>query len=448
MIQHLLETLITHLKKNLPEVKQIKQEPVGLAPSIALYEFEFAVKNTSLSETTIQEFQQEMRVEIYDSSPVALEKWTSLTLKEKLMPKFSALILFGAINALIPLTSEAGEIIDYPQCQKAPDECLKEAILKLQAEVETQAQAQQEKLKALNKQIVALETKIQALKKENAALASQLQQRVRALETKIQALKKENAALASQPENSLRTKERGIFKDRLKDGHFGPQMVWIPAGRFRMGDIQGGGDSDEKPVHYVSINRFAMSRYEVTFAEYDKFVEVTGREKPDDEGWGRGNRPVINVSWHDANAYAKWLSEETGQKYRLPTEAEWEYAARAGTETKYWWGNEIGSNKANCRNKSCGDRFKYTAPVGSFAPNPFGLYDTAGNVWEWTCSKYSSSYNGSEKSCSSNGHASSNPLSLRGGSWGLVATWVRSANRNVWTPIYRFSDLGFRLARH
>jgi formylglycine-generating enzyme required for sulfatase activity len=174
-----------------------------------------------------------------------------------------------------------------------------------------------------------------------------------------------------------------VFRDRLKDGSLGPEMVWIPAGSFRMGDLQGGGNKDEKPIHQVSVDRFAMGRYEVTFAEYDKFAQATGREKPSDEGWGRGNRPVINVSWHEATAYAKWLSQQTGQQYRLPTEAEWEYAARAGKTTKYWWGNQIGSNKANCSNSSCGDRLKYTAPVGSFAPNPFKLYDTAGNVWEW-----------------------------------------------------------------
>ncbi len=128
-----------------------------------------------------------------------------------------------------------------------------------------------------------------------------------------------------------------VFRDRLKDGTQGPEMVWIPAGSFRMGDLQAGGDSDEKPVHRVSITqRFAMGRYEVTFAEYDKFAQATGRKKPDDGGWGRGNRPVINVSWHDATAYAEWLSEQTGQTYRLPTEAEWEYAARGGTDTKYW----------------------------------------------------------------------------------------------------------------
>ena len=167
-----------------------------------------------------------------------------------------------------------------------------------------------------------------------------------------------------------------VFRDSLADGGSGPEMVWIPAGSFRMGDIQGGGDSDEKPVHRVSVGKFAMGKFEVTFAEYDKFAQATGRKKPNDRGWGRGNRPVINVSWNDATAYAKWLSNQTGKTYRLPTEAEWEYAARAGTETKYWWGNDLGKNRAAC--DGCGSQWdnKQTAPVGSFSANKFGLYDT------------------------------------------------------------------------
>ncbi len=230
-----------------------------------------------------------------------------------------------------------------------------------------------------------------------------------------------------------------VFMDTLGDGSLGPEMVMIPAGDFRMGDIQGGGDSNEQPVHWVSVSAFAMGRYEVTFAEYDKFADATGRGKPDDEGWGRGNRPVIYVNWHDATAYAAWLSTQTGKEYRLPTEAEWEYAARAGTETKYWWGNEIGSNQANYY----GDSFEYTAPVGSFAANPYGLYDTVGNVWEWTCSEYTDSYNGKEEYCVSD----ADRLSLRGGSWFSGALGVRSADRDWNGPTNRNGIVGFRLAR-
>ncbi len=235
--------------------------------------------------------------------------------------------------------------------------------------------------------------------------------------------------------------EASLFSDRLFNDSQDYEMVLIPAGSFKMGDIQGGGSSDEKPVHRVSVSAFAIGKYEVTFAEYDKFVQATGRNKPKDRGWGRGNRPVINVSWDDAVAYAKWLSQRTGKKYRLPTEAEWEYAARAGTKTKYWWGNEIGSNKANCRN--CGDSFKYTAPVGSFAANQFGIYDTMGNVWEWTCSEYNDKYQGYEKKCK----PTASKFVLRGGSWSNNPWRTRSANRYRNRPTERYGDYGFRLVR-
>jgi formylglycine-generating enzyme required for sulfatase activity len=247
-----------------------------------------------------------------------------------------------------------------------------------------------------------------------------------------------------QPTIKYVTADKKVFRNYLKDGSLGPEMVWIPAGSFLMGNIQGGGDDEEHPVHQVSVEKFAMGRYEITFAEYDKFAQATGREKPDDRGWGRGNRPVIYVSWHDVKAYADWLSQQTGQNYRLPTEAEWEYAARAGTNTKYWWGNEIGANKANCSKKYCKDNFKYTAPVGSFMANPFGLHDTAGNVWEWTCSEYEKPYQGKEKRCVSNASL----FALRGGSWLDYAWGSRAADRDGGEPSFRFGNLGVRLARH
>ncbi|MDM8561785.1 SUMF1/EgtB/PvdO family nonheme iron enzyme [Candidatus Marithioploca araucensis] len=245
--------------------------------------------------------------------------------------------------------------------------------------------------------------------------------------------------------NSFR--ENKFFRDRLQNGGFGPEMVRIPAGRFRMGDIQGGGHYDENPVHSVSVSEFAMGKYEVTFAEYDKFAQATGRKKPDDEGWGRGNRPVINVSWNDAVAYAKWLSQQTGKQYRLPTEAEWEYAARAGTKTKYWWGNKIGNNRANC--DGCGSRWdnKQTAPVGSFSANPFGLYDTVGNVWEWNADPWHSNY----KNAPNDGRvwetgADNSYRVLRGGSWGYYPDYCRTAGRYWDTSDDRDQFIGFRVA--
>jgi len=245
-----------------------------------------------------------------------------------------------------------------------------------------------------------------------------------------------------------RDKSGQVFRDRLNNGSDGPEMVWIGAGRFKMGDVQGSGYSDEQPVHEVSVESFAMGRFPVTFAEYDRFADATGREKPKDMGWGRGNRPVIYVSWFDAVAYTEWLCVQTGQQYRLPTEAEWEYAAKAGTETDYWWGNEVGKNLANSRGSGSQWSGKQTSPVGSFKPNRFGLYDMVGNVWEWTCSKYESEYNGEEKICSKGKDNKDGSLGvLRGGAWLSEPRDVRLTYRNRGSGDDRSDDVGFRLPR-
>ena len=160
-----------------------------------------------------------------------------------------------------------------------------------------------------------------------------------------------------------------------------PEMVVVPAGRFRMGCVSGRDcQDDERPVHEVDVAAFALGRYEVTFEEYNRFAAATGRDRPDDRGWGRGGRPVIQVSWEDAVAFAAWLSEESGAEYRLPSESEWEYAARAGTTTRYTWGDDIGRGRAHCR--SCLSRWDstQTAPAGSFRANRWGLHDIHGNV--------------------------------------------------------------------
>jgi formylglycine-generating enzyme required for sulfatase activity len=265
-----------------------------------------------------------------------------------------------------------------------------------------------------------------------------------------------------------------VFRDSLADGSSGPEMIWIPAGSFKMGDIQGGGDDDEKPVHEVSVGKFAMGKYEVTNAEFVKFLNAVKRRGDNNEPWfktkaedsdshitgsvgnfkvesGYDDHPIIEVSWYGATAYTKWLSDQTDKTYRLPTEAEWEYAARAGTETKFWWGNKASHEYANYGKDDIWasglakgkDRWKYTSPVGSFVPNQFGLYDTSGNVWEWTCSLYVKPYNNMEKQCVTNGRI----LSLRGGSWYCTPTGVRSAYRYGYSPADRSAYDGFRVSR-
>nr|VFJ53896.1 MAG: Formylglycine-generating enzyme, required for sulfatase activity, contains SUMF1/FGE domain [Candidatus Kentron sp. DK] len=245
------------------------------------------------------------------------------------------------------------------------------------------------------------------------------------------------------------------FRDRLKSGGEGPKMVVIPAGKFLMGSPpeEKGRDDNEGPQHLVSVAQFALGATEVTFAEYDRFARATGRELPSDQGWGRENHPVIDVSWKDATAYAEWLSRETGERYRLPTEAEWEYAARAGTTTPFSTGECIHTTQANYDGNydyaGCGAKTgvyrQKTVPVGSLPPNPWGLYEMHGNVWEWNCSRYKNPYDGEEQRCASKGVGGDRVL--RGGSWDNRPRWLRSADRNWSNPVNASGYTGFRLAR-
>jgi formylglycine-generating enzyme required for sulfatase activity len=197
---------------------------------------------------------------------------------------------------------------------------------------------------------------------------------------------------------------------------------------------------------------YALGKYEVTYEQYDYYVwSQQGTENPPaypgnapNEN-GRGQRAVVNVSWDDAQGYLQWLSAKTGDNYRLPTEAEWEYAARGGTKTGYWWGEEVGQNNANCLD--CGSQWdnKFVAPVGSFKPNPFGLYDTAGNVWEWTCSEWQTDFNGSEAECAKP-DASARRVS-RGGSWFIDTVFSRPSARGWYLTDLRYGDVGLRVLR-
>jgi len=232
------------------------------------------------------------------------------------------------------------------------------------------------------------------------------------------------------------------FRDKLKDGSLGPEMVQIPGGTFQMGSSDG--YDDEKPVHTVTVKSFAMGKYEVTFEEYDKFCEATKREKPSD--LGRGKRPVINVNWDDAKAYIKWLSEQTGKDYRLPTEAQWEYACRAGSVGKYSFGddaNQLGSYGWYDKNSD-----SKTHPVGEKQSNKFGLYDMHGNVWEWLEDVWHENYNGAPTDGSAwmVGGDSGKHL-LRGGSWVGIDNYLRCAFRSGADSSYRYAYWGLRFSR-
>ena len=223
----------------------------------------------------------------------------------------------------------------------------------------------------------------------------------------------------------------------------------IPAGSFQMGCLSGRDcRANEQPVHTVTIARsFALSKYEVTFDEYDRFVAATGRSRPDDRGWGRGRRPVIGATWNDAQEYVAWLSSQTGQQYRLPSEAEWEYAARAGTTTAFSWGNELGNNRANC--DGCGSQWddEMTAPVGSFRANAWGLHDMHGNVDEWVEDCQHDSYVGAPGDGSAwtiGGNCRDRVL--RSGCW-YRAFWILRAGLRNWADAAAYIVSGIRVAR-
>jgi formylglycine-generating enzyme required for sulfatase activity len=200
----------------------------------------------------------------------------------------------------------------------------------------------------------------------------------------------------------------------------------------------------------------------VTFAEWDfaqgdeEWLKLTGLapRRPDDRNWGRGNRPLIYVSWDDAKAYATWLSGKTGQAYGLLSEAEWEYCCRAGSATPFWWGSSITPSQANYDGNyfyaGGGEQGEYrgkTVPVDTFSPNPFGLYQMHGNVWEWVEDVYHGSYDGAPSDGTAWTTGGSGHRVLRGGSWGDNPGNLRAASRSRCSPGYRISLVGFRLSR-
>jgi len=220
-------------------------------------------------------------------------------------------------------------------------------------------------------------------------------------------------------------------------------MVQIPQSYFTIGSPEGEGGTDEHPAHKVFISDFWLGKTEVTFAQFDAFCRDTGRPLPGDEGWGRGGRPVINVSWEGAGSYCRWLSQKSGRRFRLPSEAEWEKAARE----KYPWGP--GDPTASLVNlRGSGDGFAFTAPVGSFpaGASPYGILDLAGNVWEWTADWYDPNYYGESPGRDPRGPAAGLVRSVRGGSWTNGPELVRSANRSSESPDRRLNVLGFRVA--
>jgi formylglycine-generating enzyme required for sulfatase activity/serine/threonine protein phosphatase PrpC len=238
-----------------------------------------------------------------------------------------------------------------------------------------------------------------------------------------------------------------VFRDKLKSGGYGPTMIKVPGGTFRMGGASAIIAADEVPRHDVTVASFMVGVYEVTLAEYYGFADATGRAKPKSNGWDIKTHPVVDVTWDDALAYTRWLSKQTDKQYRLLSEAEWEYVARAGTSTPYWWGFKVGANNAHCFD--CKSDFSTSKPtkVGSYKPNPFGLYDTSGNVFEWVHDCYHRNYKDAPDDGSVWEGGDCEVRIARGGAYRSPASSMRVENREKFKSNKGQYNVGFRVAR-
>lgn len=226
-----------------------------------------------------------------------------------------------------------------------------------------------------------------------------------------------------------------------------PEMVTLPPGIFIMGSPKG--DDKERPAHPVRVRKsFAIGKFEITFDEWSACVrEKACQVDPDDHGWGKGRRPVINLDFPTIKQYTAWLSKKTKHVYRLPSESEWEYAARSGSTTDYPWGDTMEPGRANCRD--CGTEWsaKGSAPVGSFAPNGFGLYDLNGNVWEWVEDCWNPDHTNAPGDTRPRLTGECAFRVVRGGSWYYFRKLARNSYRVKWVVEDKSYNVGFRVVR-
>ncbi len=243
--------------------------------------------------------------------------------------------------------------------------------------------------------------------------------------------------------------DENSISDKLKDGTNAPALVKIPSGKFTMGCLKAKAcDKNEMPAHEVKIESFFVSQTEITFAQWKKCHEVAACPYLPQNEFKDDSLPVFNISWNDAQKYINWLSTETGKNYRLLSESEWEYVAKAGSKNNFFWGDDVGKNQANCAN--CGSRWdgKQPAPVKSFKANKFGVYDMHGNLWEWTQDCWHADYQGAPSTNQAwQEDSNCQEHMMRGGSYFGDASSMESSNRTSNLTNSRLTNIGFRIAR-
>lgn len=342
--------------------------------------------------------------------------------------------------------NEAAKLRSMEQARQA-EAVAREAAAKAAARKAAAARAAAVRAAAAKATLARIAAETDAAQREAAARELAL----READARDAAARTANDRLAASRQTSAheaRPSRAPRFGTMLRDCADCPELVWLPKGEFALGDASAA--SGPRPLVTIGY-ALAVARFETTFAEWDACVAAGGcGRRPQDSGWGRGWQPVVNVSWADAQQYVAWLSRRTGKRYRLLTEAEWEYAARAGTDARYWWGNHAGRGDANCAD--CGSKWdgRQAAPVGRFAPNPFGLYDMHGNVSEWVEDCYHHEFRnapGDGKAWTRDCGATSDTRIVRGGAWHGSTRSMRSTSRTSAAREYYDNRIGFRIAR-
>jgi formylglycine-generating enzyme required for sulfatase activity/serine/threonine protein phosphatase PrpC len=254
------------------------------------------------------------------------------------------------------------------------------------------------------------------------------------------------AAPAAKPETTPASNSKE-FSDTLKDGSAGPMMIGIPAGTFDMGSPGSSRHADERPRHSVKVEKFAISKHEITFAEYDKYINATGKKPPEDLYMDRATHPVIFVTWDDAYYYVKWLSEQTGHKYKLPSEAQWEYAAGTGKRSPFWWGFKEEPKRAHCFGCGSGLDPRKPTKVATFGANEFGVFDTAGNIAEWVHDCWHDNYKGAPADDEVWEGGDCAFRVARGGSYSSPPQSTRHAKRDKFKSDSAYDHVGVRVVR-
>ena len=366
----------------------------------------------SVDEVSTEEIEPDPKPQV--GQPAFVEQETGSVTEE---PKSKTGLMVGIAAAVILIL---GGVV-FTMMGKKPAQQSEPAVVELEMEVE-----------ATDVPVIADAVEEESVTKEETVIEAPAEEAVAPV-----------AAPAPEPTTVAVSK---TIQDNLKSGGKGPLMVTIPAGKFAMGSTSSR-NSDERPRHEVSVNQFAASQYEITFAEYDLFAKAKGKKIPDSLYLDRETHPVIFISWDDAYYYTKWLSEETGQKYRLANEAEWEYLASTAKKSTYWWGYEEERNRAHCF--GCGTNLDPRKPtkIGSFEANAFGLYDTSGNVAEWVHDCWHENYKGAPEYADVWEGGDCSYRVVRGGAYSTPPQSIRNAKRDKFKSDKAYDHIGLRVVR-